>query len=82
MNSARELHLSFGDRMHESDSAEKNQGAAKRLEPRHGSHASLDGFQCDKIGATFVDGPRFGHAILGDRFLKVTRGCSLVPMSA
>jgi hypothetical protein len=42
----------------------------------------IDGFECGEIGAAFVDGHRLGHAILGDRFLKVTPGCSLVPMGA
>jgi hypothetical protein len=52
--------------------------------------ADLDGrltitperFECGEIGAAFVDGHGLGHAILGDRFLKVTPGCSLVPMGA
>ena len=42
----------------------------------------IDGFERGEIGAAFVDGHRFGHAILGDRFLKVTPCCSLVPMGA
>ena len=42
----------------------------------------IDGFECGEMGATFVDGHLLRHAILGDRFLKVTPGCSLVPMGA
>ena len=42
----------------------------------------IDLFERGEIGAAFVDGHRLGHAILGDRFLKVTPGCSLVPMGA
>ncbi|EDZ99590.1 hypothetical protein BH160DRAFT_5135 [Burkholderia sp. H160] len=52
--------------------------------------ADLDGrfaitihdFEFGEIGAAFVDGHRLGPAILGDRFLKVTRGGGLVPMGA
>jgi len=40
----------------------------------------IDGFECGEIGAAFVDGHCLGHAILGDRFLKVTPGCGLVPI--
>ena len=39
-------------------------------------------FERGEIGATFVDGQRLGRVILGDRFLNVTPGCSLVPMGA
>jgi hypothetical protein len=42
----------------------------------------IEGFECGEIGAAFVDGHGLGRAILGDRFLKVTPGCSLVPMGA
>ncbi len=42
----------------------------------------IDRLECGEIGATFVDGYRLGHAIAGNRFLKVTPGCSLVPMGA
>ena len=42
----------------------------------------IDGFECGEIGAAFVDGHRLRHAILGDQFLKVTPGCSPVPMGA
>jgi hypothetical protein len=42
----------------------------------------IDGFEHGEIAAAFVDSPRLGHAILGDRFLKVTPGCSLAPMGA
>ncbi|SOE68322.1 hypothetical protein SAMN05446635_3273 [Burkholderia sp. OK233] len=42
----------------------------------------IDGFECSEIGAAFVDSHGLGHAILGYRFLKVTPGCSLVPMGA
>lgn len=43
----------------------------------------IDGFECSEIGAAFADGHRLGHAIVGDRFLRVTLpGCSLVPMGA
>jgi len=42
----------------------------------------IDGFECGEIGAAFVYGHRLGNAILGDRFLKVTPGCSLVPIGA
>jgi hypothetical protein len=41
---------------------------------------SIDRFEPGEIGTAFVDGHCFGHAILGDRFLKVTPRCSLVPM--
>jgi hypothetical protein len=40
----------------------------------------IDRFERGEIGAAFVDGHRLGRPILGDRFLKVTPGCSLVPM--
>jgi hypothetical protein len=36
--------------------------------------------QCALTSA--YDGHRLGHAILGDRFFKVTPGCSLVTMGA
>ncbi len=36
------LHLSFGDHVHDFDSAEQDPGTAKSLEPQHGSRASLD----------------------------------------
>jgi len=42
MGSASALHLSFGDHMHDFDAAKKNPGAAKSLEPQHGSGAPLD----------------------------------------
>jgi hypothetical protein len=41
-----------------------------------------DRLECSEIGTAFVDGHRRGHAILGDRFLKVTLGCILVPLDA
>jgi hypothetical protein len=52
--------------------------------------ADLDGrftmgiyrFERGEIGAAFVDGHRLGHTILGDRFLKVMPGRSLVLMGA
>ena len=95
--------------MHDFDAAKKSPGAAKSLEPQHGSGApldcpmvlldavveifgladldrrltiSIDGFERGEIGTAFVDGHRLGDAILSDRFLKVTPGCSLVPMGA
>ena len=43
---------------------------------------SIDRFERGEIGAAFVDGHCLGRPILGDRFLKVTPGCSLVPMGA
>lgn len=43
---------------------------------------SIDRFERGEIGTAFVDGHRLGHAILGDRFFKVTPGCSLVTMGA
>jgi hypothetical protein len=42
----------------------------------------IDRLERGEIGAAFVDGHRLGRAILGDRFLEVTPGCSLVPMDA
>ena len=42
----------------------------------------IDRFERGEIGAAFVDGHRLGRPILGDRFLKVTPSCSLVPMGA
>jgi hypothetical protein len=39
-------------------------------------------FECGEIGATFVNVHGRRRAILGDRFFKVTPGCSLVPMGA
>jgi hypothetical protein len=42
----------------------------------------IDRFERGEIGAAFVDGHRLGRIILGDRFFKVTPGCSLVPMGA
>ena len=43
---------------------------------------SIDGFERGEIGAAFVDGHRLGDAILSDRFLEITPGCSLVPVGA
>jgi hypothetical protein len=43
---------------------------------------SIDAFECGEIGATFVNVHGRRRAILGDRFFKVTPGCSLVPMGA
>jgi len=42
----------------------------------------IDGFECGQIGAAFVNDHRIWYAILDDRFLKITPGCSLVPMGA
>jgi hypothetical protein len=42
MGSASALHLSFGDHMYDFDAANRNPGAAKSLEPQHGSGAPLD----------------------------------------
>jgi hypothetical protein len=42
----------------------------------------IDGFECGQIGAAFVNGHRIWYAILDDRFLKITSGCSPVPMGA
>ncbi|MGF6785763.1 hypothetical protein OKW27_000076 [Paraburkholderia sp. 35.1] len=43
---------------------------------------SIDRFERGEIGAAFVDGYGLGYIVLGDRFLKVTPGRSLVPMRA
>ncbi|MGF6605908.1 hypothetical protein OKW45_000808 [Paraburkholderia sp. WSM4175] len=42
----------------------------------------IDRFERGETGAAFVDGYRLGYTVLGDRFLKVTPGRSLVPMGA
>ncbi|MGF7000734.1 hypothetical protein P3T25_009127 [Paraburkholderia sp. GAS32] len=42
----------------------------------------VDPFELGEIGAAFVDDHRPGRTFLGDRFLKVTSDCSLVPVGA
>ena len=42
----------------------------------------IDCFERSEIGAAFVDGYRFGHAVPGDRLLEVTPGRTLVTMGA
>ncbi|MGF6905111.1 hypothetical protein P3T22_006402 [Paraburkholderia sp. GAS348] len=79
MDSASTLHLSFGDHMHDFDAARQNPGAAKRLEPQHGSRAPIDrrmvllGEVVEMFGLADPDRPTKESAAAASRFVAPGR---------